>query len=239
MLRLKNRNMSVPNGMQFYDAVLKWRPRANSSFQGICEGLRIARLANPGLTKARNLSTDPKQIESEVDFYIATACKAMGYTDFYLEGDGGSPVPFPQGRNRPPVTSRQQAQQSSPGSNLAQLAAGKDAVIDWLKSGAEAVPQEQANKRAEVCSKCPLNGTGGWERWFTDPVSRAIRATLLKKDGMKLTTPYDGELGICEACSCPMPLKVWLPLNNFLPHMGEESKAALDKGCWIKSEAAA
>lgn len=240
MLRLRNRNAPIPNGNQFYDPVLQYRARPNMSFQGICEGLRIARLANPGLTKARKLATEPKQIEAEVDLYLATVCKSMGWNDFILEGDGGSPAPFPQGRNRPPVTSRQQVQQrSSLGQKLSNVAAGSEVIIDWIASGAEAVPQEQANNRAEVCSKCPLNGKGGWETWFTVPASNAIRAALLKKEGMKLSTPFDAELGVCEACSCPMKLKVWIKFAEFFPKMTQEAKDALDKGCWIRSEVAA
>lgn len=241
MLRLKNRNSPIPNGNQFYDANLKYRSRQGMSFQGICDGLRIARLANPGITNSKGLATDKAAIEAEVDLYLATVCKSMGWTDYYLEGDGGSPTPFPQGRNRPPVTYRPQAQASRPApkpAKLANVVAGLESVVDWIASGAEAVPQEQAEKRAEICSQCPLNGRGGWEKWFTIPASNAIRSALRHKGEFKLATKFDDQLGVCEACSCPMPLKVWVPLDRFFPHMSQEAKDNLDKGCWIRLELA-
>src|SRR5271170_6311149 len=241
MLRLKDRNKSVPNGFQMYDAALKWRNRPGSSFQGICEGLRIARLGNPGITKAKNLATDMKQIEAEVDLYNATVCKSMGWNDYILEGDGGSPSPFPQAWNRPPVTSRQRAQQrSSLGAKLANVVGASPVLIDWLTSREDAVPQEQANSRAETCATCPKNSKEGWMHFFTEPVANAIRAEKGRKLSMKLETPKDDELGVCDACDCEMSLKVWMKLEAFLAKMSQQAKDDLNKEnprCWILKEA--
>lgn len=235
-LRLKSRQNPIPHGNQFYDPVLKWRARANMSFQGIVDGLQIARLANPGLTKSKGLATDKNQIAAEVDLYLATICKANGWVDYYLEGDGGSPVPFPQGRNPRLATSRQPIPPNPLVQKLANVVGGSSTLVDWITSGAEAVPQEQAEARAAVCVKCPLNGKGGWERWFTQPVSNALNATFLRKNGMKLQTTHDADLGVCTACDCPMGLKVWMKLESFYGHMTDDAKARLDAACWIRSE---
>jgi hypothetical protein len=117
--------------------------------------------------------------------------------------------------------------------------AGSEALVEWITSGAEAVPQAQAERRAGRCVVCPLNGRGDWSRWFTVPVSNAIRAALRHRSEFKLQTSFDAQLGVCEACSCPNGLKVWVPKEKFYPHMTEESKAALDPNCWIREEVAA
>jgi hypothetical protein len=242
MLRLRDRNKSIPNGFSFYDANLKWRNRPNSSFQGICEGLRIARLGNPGITKSKNLSTDMKQIEAEVDLFNATVCKAMNWPEYILEGDGGSPAPFPQGRNRPPVTSRQQPQRSSSlVQNLKNVVAASPVVIDWVTNRDDAVPQQQANDRAETCSSCPKNSKEGWMRFFTEPVANALLAEKARKLAMKLETPKDAELGVCTACDCEMSLKIWMKLETFFPKMSQRAKDDLNTEkplCWILREIA-
>jgi hypothetical protein len=69
-------------------------------------------------------------------------------------------------------------------------------------------------------------------------VSNAIRAALRHKSEFKLSTPFDDQLGVCEACLCPMALKVHVPFEKFFPHMTAEAKDALDNACWIRKEAA-
>jgi hypothetical protein len=233
MARLKNRNMQIPYGLKFYDANLKWTSRENMSFTGICQGVLNARLANPGVTKAKGLSTDMRAIENEVDQFNAAICEQHGWTEYITSGAGGAAsVPFSNPVRRPPsrgVISR-----------LKNLAAGSSVIVEWLESGAEAVPQEQANQRAGICVQCPKNGTGGWEKYFTEPASNAIRAVVNRKREMKLQTPLDDKLGVCEACDCPMVLKIWLPLAKFLPKMSETAKGDLSKEnpkCWILVEA--
>jgi hypothetical protein len=227
MSRLKNRNKYIPNGFKFYDASLRWTSPPNASFQVICDGLRTARMANPGLSAARGLSTDPNVIAEEVDAFNSAICESHGWSDFITGSAGGAAqVPFPQPQHRPALNVVRNA------------AVGSSILIEWISSGAEAVPQEQANRRAEICSRCPLNKKGDWTSWFTGPVSSAIKAALGKKNDFKLSTPFDEQLGVCEACSCPMSLKVFVPFDKFYPKMTQPAKDALDKNCWIKSEAA-
>ncbi len=231
MPRLLSRQKFIPNGFKFYDANLKWTAPANASFAVICDGLRNARLANPGITAAKGLNTDPNAIAEEVDFFNASICQQMGWTDFISGGSGGAAsVPFtpPQLTPRPPYLRQ-----------LKNVVAGSEVIIEWIATGAEAVPSEQANSRAATCVKCPKNGRGGFETWFTVPVSNAIRAALNQRGEMKLETPYDGELGVCTACDCPMKLKVHVPFDKFFPKMSQASKDALNKEnptCWIISE---
>lgn len=225
MPRLLNRQKQIPYNYQFYDPVIKWTAHRGSSFQVICDGLLTARLANPGLTASKGLSTDKNAIADEVDFFNASICERMGWTDFITGGSGGpSPVPFPQPARVNPLR------------NLKNAVVGSEVIVEWIASGAEAVPQEQANRRAEICSRCPLNEQGGWERWFTLPVSNAIRTALGHKKEFKLETPFDDKLHTCTACSCPMALKVFVPFEKFYPKMSQSQRDALNKEnptCWI------
>lgn len=234
MPRLKNRQKQIPNGLKFYDPALKWTAPANASFSVICDSLRGIRLANPGITAAKHLSTDPNAIADEVDTFNAVLCLQYGWTDF-VSADGGGAIPFQSA----PETSSQphhQPPRLNPLQRLKSVAAGSEALVEWINSGAEAVPQKLSAARAAVCAKCPLNGRGGWEKWFTVPVSNAIRAALRHKGEFQLSTPSDDQLGVCEACLCPMPLKVHVPFDKFWPHMSPESKDALHPECWIRSE---
>lgn len=233
MARLKNRQKFIPNGFKFYDPNLKWTAPLNASFQTICDGLRSARLANPGLTAAKHLATDANAIAEEVDAYNAHICESHGWTDYINSGQGGAAVPFSQ---EPPQQQHHHPPVASISQKVRSVAAGGEALVDWITSGAEAVPKEQAERRAATCAKCPLNGKGGWEKWFTVAVSNAIRAALRHKKEFNLSTPDDDKLGVCEACTCPMTLKVHVPFEKFYSKMPQADKDALHKDCWIRSE---
>lgn len=211
--------------MKFYDPILKWQSPPWASFQVICDGLRTARMANPGLSASKGLSTDPNVIAEEVDSHIAATLEALGQTDFITGSAGGAAqVPFPQPQHRPAF-------------NVLKSAAGASGIIvEWISSGAEAVPQDQAEYRASVCAACPLNEKGDWTSFFTVPVSAAIRAALNKRSEMKLSTSFDEKLNVCSACLCPMKLKVHVPLEKFISKMSQESKNSLHELCWIKKE---
>ena len=127
---------------------------------------------------------------------------------------------------------------------LAAVASGAKTLVQWVVSGAEAVPQEQAEARAQVCAACDRNtfnqpqskGTS-WTDWFTIPVSHEITAQLQKRKDMKLATSVDDQLKVCSSCLCPIPLKVHLKLEAFLPRMSKQVFELLAPQCWIRSEA--
>lgn len=115
---------------------------------------------------------------------------------------------------------------------------GGATLVDWLESGAQAVPADQATERARICSECPLSDKGDWTRHFTGPVTEAIRVHLERRKSMQLSTPHDEVLGICSACLCPLKLKVHMPLANILDRMPDDVAQSLAPGCWILSESA-
>jgi hypothetical protein len=205
-------------------------PKPFASFDVVVSTLIAARAANPALVKQFGWSLDYEAVANEVDESNAAHCIRNGWTNYVIGGDqGGAPaqVPFPRSRPAPPTLSQK----------LSNVAAGSEVIVEWVKSGAEAVPQEQANARAAICAVCPLNGKGGWESYFTVPASNAIRAALRHRGEFGLSTPYDDRLGVCEACSCPVALKCHTPFDKFYNHMTQQAKDGLDPACWIRTEA--
>jgi hypothetical protein len=228
--RLKNRNKPIPGGMTWRDPGTGYQAPPFSSFSLQVQGVLQARIASPTFTKRYHLSTDQSVIEQEVDSGLATIAAENGWTDYYVtsaqdRAAGGGPAPFPV---RPRSLKRE----------VAGLAAGGSILVKWIKSGAEAVPQAVSDNRASVCAECPLNDKGDWTRFFTVPVSGAIRRELERRKEFKLSTPYDDKLQICAACICPLKLKVHLPFEFFWPEMDDETKVELWEGCWIRKEAA-
>ena len=109
-------------------------------------------------------------------------------------------------------------------------------MVEWLKDGAEAVPQDLSIARANVCAHCPHNQSGDLTSFFTVPVSNAIRKALADKDGMNLATPIDDQLHVCGICLCPMKLKVHVPLKTILDRLPTEVFTELPEYCWMRTE---
>jgi hypothetical protein len=230
---LKNRNAPIPNGPSFYCPITKYKSAQFASFRTICQEYGMVIRANMGMAKAKGLPTTQSEIETHVDNFFSAICRQNGWTQFLQEGGtaSSSQAPF---RRRNPAT-------SSPTNrgivaSVKAVAAGSKVVIDWLASGAEAVPQEQANARAAVCSACPLNSKEELSSFFTVPVAHAIKLALEKRKGFKLSTPSDEALGVCLACECVNALKVHMPFDRFYPKMKQETKDALWDQCWIRAE---
>jgi hypothetical protein len=200
-------------------------PHLISDFNAVCQAIRQHRMANPQF----KLNTNLVAIESELEAVTVQRIAAMpGAKDVYLMEVGSAQPSFSQA---PAHSSLQQL--AVVGANLK---TGKDILFDWEESGKPPVSQELANQRAATCVACPLNGQGGLSRYFTVPAAALIKARFEKLHEMKMQTPSDNQLGVCDACTCPLKLKVWTPLEFILEHMTDEQKSKLDKACWITKE---
>lgn len=228
MPRLISRQSQIPNGFQFYEPRTKWSPPRYASFDAIVSGLISHRKGNPDLVAKFGLATDKATVEREVDTFNALICKQHGWTDYYVDDGGGdaSPKYYPHNSQ----------QQPNPGS--ARLVVGAATLADWISSGAESVPQVQANMRALTCAKCPINNKSGFENLFTRAASEAIRQAISLRSEWKLATPLDDQLGVCDACGCPLKLMIHVPLEMKLKHMPEESLSKLHSDCWVLKEKA-
>jgi hypothetical protein len=224
MPTLKEPQKSIPGGFVFYVPETGWSPAPFSSLDSIMQQLIAHRKGQPYLCAKNGWPLDPAAVYQEVLAFNVAKCVQMGWND-YLIG-GAETVPFP-----PPTPPRQR---------LRNLAAGANTIVSWVEDGAPTVSQELANRRASVChggddpdKRCPLNGAGGFESYFTVPVANAIRAQIERKRSLKLETPGDDRLGVCTGCDCPLTLKIWMPMENILKKMSADTVTRLDPRCWI------
>jgi hypothetical protein len=229
MLALKSRTQAAIGGFQFIDAPISGDVIQDWSFQNIVQTVINRRLQNPRF----NLPTDVVTVSSEVDLQNAQRMRTIKGGDYYVQDTGGGnlpSVPFP-----PAHRSGLQVVQAV-GSRSIDIKDGAEILLEWLGAGGQPVDAALATKRAEVCSTCPQNGSGDWTTYFTAPAASIIRRQLGQKAGLKLTTPLDDSLGVCKACSCPLKLKVHVPLAHITAHTRPEVLTRLDPRCWMLLE---
>jgi hypothetical protein len=233
MAILANRQLQIPGGFKFYIPELKWQPRPYQSFDQLVQQVIAVRGGNPQLTAKNKWSTDYNTVASEVDAFNARVCEQMGWNNYIIQASGAPPPP----KSKPPSASDQKLLAAAAGA-AKKIWAGVRTLNDWLDSGTPAVPQVLADARAATCAACPLNGPGDFTQWFTKPAAEAIQRQLTKLEGRKLSTASDGAINICEACLCPLKLKVHAPMQYIAPHVSEEVLRELAKGknCWILAE---
>lgn len=228
MIRMKNRNQSPVNGWQFYEATTGWDlvkqvPAAQWDFNLAVASIQAHRQKNPRF----KLTTDAVAIGNELDHVNALRMQHVNGAEFYIQSDE-SPPPKMQPQHSPGLP--------SVAGSVSRVATGVQSLVDWIGSGAEAVPQDLANKRAATCAGCQFNDKGDWTRLFTMPVSNAIRSELSKRAQWKLSTEHDASLQVCSQCLCPLPLMVHVPLEAKMKHMNQNVYNSLPEWCWIKTE---
>lgn len=223
---LANRNNFIPNGFKFVQPEISDKDLGdvNTSFDVLVRRVIELRKANPAIAKKNNLSLDYATVANEVDAFNTAICKSHGWNQF-ITGDPGSPF----SRVRSPLLSRLESAAGS----VNRVAAGVRTLLDWLGSGGKPVEATEAESRAVVCATCPQNGKGNWTRYFTVPAANEIRIQLEMKHKLSLQTSQDEKLNVCEACLCPLKLKVWAPMGHILKDMTEDTKKRLDARCWI------
>jgi hypothetical protein len=232
MLRLKNRQSSIPNGLTFHQPeVPTWKPSFQPSFNSLCQQVLAMRRANPYLAQKSKWAMDPRAIEDEVDHFNALICQRMGWDQYIQSDQGSTPPPKQQGPSHP-------GEVAAAAGRAAKIWSGVKTTNEWIDSGVPAVAGELAEKRALVCAGCQQNGQGDFTRWFTSPASEAIKRQIQKVSDRKLVTSQDAKLNICEVCLCPLKLKVHTPLEfikmHILPAVLAELKRIPD--CWIPKE---
>lgn len=226
--RLKSKTQACPNGFLHVEKQTGWRndlvaPATVWDWNGLVQAVRNHRLQNPQF----RLSSNSADIANELDLENAARVAAIpGAAAIYLVNDEA-----PSSFTNPPHSSLQNLVATARA-----VSVGAKTILDFEESGEPPATHDLAVKRAAVCVDCPQNGKGGFERWFTLPASERIRKQIERKAEMELSTPSDDKLGVCEACLCPLKLKVHFPLNFILKHMAADVKAKLDPRCWILSE---
>lgn len=176
-----------------------------------------------------NLATDGVTVANEVDEYNARRMQRLKGGENYIQ-DGGTITD-----TGPKWVAPRKGLLGVVG-GVKQVAAGVATLLDWLGSGAEPVLNEIAEQRAGVCAGCPQNQDGDFFAIFTQPVAEKITTQLQIRKSMNLTTTHDAALKVCQACMCPLKLKVHVPMQHITDHLHQRVMDKLDPRCWILLE---
>jgi hypothetical protein len=102
-------------------------------------------------------------------------------------------------------------------------------VYKWNRSVEGFATDEEANRRAKICSTCPHN---------TEIEGCSACYRLLNKVKQVLgdkTTDYDASLKGCEVCACSLAAKVWLP-KEVIAGTRDANQWPSDHPCWMKED---
>lgn len=225
-MRLKSRLSACVDGFRYIQKETGWKsweadPVTLWDFNGLCVAIQKHRQANPRF----KLSTDFVTIQAEVDLVNAQRMTTIPGADIYVIDSqiGGQPAETKKVPEAAPTVA----------AKAKLLNAGHSLIQEWKREGYDVVPSDESSRRADICSRCPKNGSGGLERYFTLPMSALIKRDMEELQGRKLTTPSDEKLGICSACLCPLKVKVHCALPLIQKHLQPEAKAELWSECWI------
>lgn len=112
-----------------------------------------------------------------------------------------------------------------------QYANGVVILTEWLGDGADTVPKEQAQARANVCLKCPMNVR---EFAFPETVAAVIRKQVEIKNKINLRLNGEKSLHTCSGCGCVIKLKCWLKLDRL--GLDADGLVKFDQSCWLRKE---
>jgi hypothetical protein len=103
---------------------------------------------------------------------------------------------------------------------------GMKVFAAWMVQLFKTVPQEEAERRANICARCYLNvqaeGCGACSQLAN------ILGTFSK------STKMDDRLKVCANCRCVNRAQVFAPLDVLAPHFEPEFQAGYPDFCWQK-----
>ena len=217
-----SRSQFPPGGWEYYQPQTNWSPPTpkGSTFDQTVILIIKHRMANPAMIVKHNLSTDPAVVGDELENYTRARLGIM-----------------PMGKSTPPPSTPYLSGAVQAGvAAVKKLAAGAAILMEWDESGMPPVAAELSEKRAGICSTCPKNSTGkSLTEFFTVPLAELTRRRFERLQQLNLTTSHDDKLNVCEACLCPLALKVHAPMELILKRLKPEQRAELDPRCWILS----
>jgi hypothetical protein len=217
---------AFPNGgWQYYHSQSKWsapNPKGNTFDQQVNEIIKHRRL-NPAMLIQHKLSIDPVIVGNELEAYNRARL--------------GIPAILPAARHDVPPP------ESSPLlsvpvrdaiSAVKKIAAGAALLMEWEESGLPPEPAAVSEARAVICATCPKNEKGkSLTEIFTVPASNRILDKLKRLHDLNLKTSKDADLAVCQACLCPLKLKVHTPMSLIQKRTKPEQRAELHPQCWI------
>lgn len=223
-----NEHEIPPGGWSFLQPQTGWRnPMAMVGLDASIKAIIAHRQSNQAITIQHQLSTDYDGVKAEL----------MRFTRIRLKipeiGDSGF---FRAGRNNPPSRGGVAAAGASFARQIVRSATGVATLADWLGNEGKPVEPALSEARATICATCPQNKAGDLMSFFTRPVAELLRRQLEERRNMNLRTSLDEKIGVCDACGCPIKLKVHVPLSFIKAHIQKPERDLLDPRCWILKE---
>ena len=112
---------------------------------------------------------------------------------------------------------------------IAQVTSGTRTLSSWVVKGRPLVSQEEADRRAEICSTCQFNvspsGCTGCSMGTLREVINSLVGNKITKDDAKLQS--------CSICGCALKAKVWVPLDIIQRFLPKAMKEELPGHCWV------
>lgn len=223
---LRNRNNFPPGGFPYFQAETGWSATLYIGFDAVVSEIISHRRANPRF----KLPTDRATVEHTLEQYTVARLQSIPGGQAYLIE--GSPAP-PPGSFTPPPQRRPPA--AAVANKVDQIKTGVGTLMSWLGSGLKPVDQATAERRAKICTTCPLNQPSGTFS-LSPAIGEAVKLMMQARAELRLSTSHDAKLETCEACLCHLKTKVFVPIEYVWKNMKPEVAAALDPGCWILSE---
>lgn len=219
-----SRSQIPPGGWQWYQPQTKWNapnPISNT-FDAQVINIIKHRMANPAIMLRHKLATDKASVGKEL----------VDYTRARL-GMGPEVETFPK-HPAPPAQPQLGGALSQAVAVVKKMAAGAALLMEWDESGLPPVSSAISTLRASICADCPKNEKGkSLTEYFTRPLAAATQRRFERLQELNLTTPHDDKLQVCQACLCPLRLKVHTPIELIAKRLKPEQRAELDPRCWI------
>jgi hypothetical protein len=229
---LKDKNNVPPKGWLFRQEQMGWELEEHyrqNDFNMAVRRIQQVRKANPRF----DLPTDLGTIAVELENYTVARLQSMPGGDQWITPGGAPPLPF------------QRRLRTEGGADGVVGAADsgflKNAVVGiktWLDFFGSAGPVEKtlAEKRAEVCVKCPHNQQPSGLNVLSSEAAKELSALLSVLKGKKMTTSQDRSLLMCDICGCPNTSKVWVPIDVVLKNLRPATLEKFPPHCWIVGE---
>ncbi len=106
---------------------------------------------------------------------------------------------------------------------------GVKQITEWLGDGGKVVDPAVAQRRADICLRCPKNVPG---HPVTEVVGLAIRAHLSLKNQLKLRVNGEKSLHLCGVCGCVLRLLVHEPQERVVMGLTDDEISKLPDNCW-------
>lgn len=102
-------------------------------------------------------------------------------------------------------------------------------ISGWFTGKSVWVDQDEANKRANICARCPRNvpSSACASCWVVSTAKELLEAIRGKK-----STELDPNLDQCCVCSCDCKTIVWVRKDILVSHMTDDQIERSPKCCW-------